>query len=106
MNSKYTPTYIPTQKIRTIGLVEINTEKIPNIGRVQRILKLIPYLNQWRSIAEIAHHIQTSKKTVHRYTQLLARLGFTVERGVKKYIHYRITNTPQFFGITVDKIKD
>ena len=106
MNSKYAPTYIPTQKIRSMGFVEINTSVIPHIGRVERILKLIVYLNQWRTIADIANHIQVSKKSVQRYTQLLARLGFAVERGHKKYIYYRITNTPQFFGLKVDKTKD
>ncbi|HYG17165.1 MAG TPA: HTH domain-containing protein [Bacteroidia bacterium] len=85
--------------IRATGMsVEINSSKIANIGRVERILKLIVYLNQWRSIAEIASHVQVSKKSVHRYTQLLTRLGFEIERGHRKYIYYRITNTKQFFG--------
>ena len=87
-------------KVRTMGNVELNNCLIPNIGRVQRILKLITYLNnQWQSIAQIAHHLQVSKKSVQRYIQLLVRLGFTVERGHRKYIYYRITNSKQFFGL-------
>lgn len=86
--------------VRSAGNVLPNNSKIPNIGRVQRILKLIMYLNnQWQSIAQIAHHLQISKKSVQRYIQLLIHLGFTVERGHKKYIYYRITNTKQFFGL-------
>lgn len=89
----------PKPSIRSVGLVETNKSVIPNIGRVERILKLIVYLNQWHSIAEIAHHIQVSKKSVNRYTQLLTRLGFKVEKGYKKYVYYRITNSKQFFGL-------
>jgi biotin operon repressor len=86
--------------VRTMGNVELNNSLIPHIGRVQRILKLITCLNnQWQSISQIAYYLQVSKKSVQRYIQLLVRLGFTVERGHRKYIYYRITNTQQFFGL-------
>ena len=79
--------------------VQTNKELIPNTGRVERILSLIVFLNDWKSINEISIRLQISRKSVNRYINLLIRLGFEVERGHRKITFYRITNTKAFFNI-------
>jgi len=79
--------------------VEGNKGLIPNTGRVVRVLKLIVFLGEWRNLNEMADHLQVSKKSIHRYIQLLVKLGFELEHLVSRYNLYRITNTKAFFKI-------
>jgi hypothetical protein len=73
--------------------------KIHNTGRVERILKLIIYLRDWHNLGEIAEQLLVSRKSVHRYINLLVHLGFELEHLVCRYNLYRIRNTKEFFKI-------
>lgn len=70
---------------------------IPNTGRVERIIKLITYLNHYRTRKEIANHLGIGYKTVARYIHLLGKLGFEVERRFGKYNSFKILNTREVF---------
>ena len=78
---------------------EFKGKSINNTRRVERVLKLIVFLNEYRSIREIAKILSIHEKSVQRYLNLLIQLGFTVQRGHKKYTYYRITNTKEFFNM-------
>lgn len=82
-----------------IHKLEMRQQNIPNTGRVERIIKLIIYLQEWRSVKDIAGHLEVSKKSVHRYNNLLVKLGFDVEVRMGKYHFYRITNAKEIFKI-------
>lgn len=90
---------------RIVHFTEIKKEikPLPNAGRVKRIIKLIQYLNDWRTGRQIAEHLEVSNKSIYRYIDLLVDLGFKVQRGHKKYIYYRIVEVDKFF---TDKIQD
>ena len=70
---------------------------IKNTRRVERILKLIQYLNTFRTIREIKSHLEIHEKSVQRYLNLLVQLGFDVEVLHSKYHFYRISNIREFF---------
>lgn len=69
---------------------------IKNTRRVERVLKLIPYLQQWRTNADICRLLGIHNKSVHRYLNLLIRLGFTVEFLHQKRFSYRISNAQEW----------
>lgn len=75
---------------------------IPNSDRVRRIIRLVQYLNDWRSAKQIANHLEISTKSVYRYIDLLVDLGFKVQRGHKKYIYYRVVEVDEFFTDKID----
>ncbi len=77
-----------------------NGKPISNTRRVERCLKLIIWLQDFRTIREIAKHLNIHEKSVNRYLNLLVQLGFEVEVGHKRaYNYYRITNTKEYFKI-------
>lgn len=90
---------LPQNKIIQPRPVQKAEGKIHNTGRVERILKLIVFLQDWHNLREIAEQLQVSKKSVHRYINLLVHLGFDLEHLVCRYNLYRIKNTKQFFRI-------
>ena len=65
--------------------------------QVERTLKLITYLQEYRSRTEIAEHFEISIRSVGRYINLLVQLGFKVNRLMRKYHYFKITNTKDFF---------
>lgn len=81
------------------GNREFRGKPIQNTKRVERVLKIILFLKEFRSIREIAKHLDIHEKSVQRYLNLLIQLGFKVQRGHKKYAYYKITNTKEFFNI-------
>lgn len=72
---------------------------IPNTGRVERIIKLIAYLNDYRTLREIANYLGISYKSVGRYINLLTKLGFIVDRKFGKYNSFKILNAKEFFKL-------
>ncbi|PKD21802.1 hypothetical protein APR41_02145 [Salegentibacter salinarum] len=77
--------------------MEKSKEKIRNKGRVEGTLKLIKFLNDYRTIAECANHVDIHRKSVHRYFNLLTQLGFEIEILVKYRHKYRIINLKEYF---------
>lgn len=73
--------------------------EIQNSGRVERLIKLIVYLQEFRTKKQIANHLDLSIKSVNRYIHLLLKLGFTVDRRMQKYYSFKITNAKEFFKI-------
>lgn len=86
-----------------IGLVthvlKGTNKEIENTTRVERLLRLLVYLQEFRTKKQIAAHLGLSIKSVNRYIHLVLKLGFTVERRMQKYYSFKITNTKQFFKI-------
>ncbi len=78
---------------------EFNGKPINNTRRVQRVLKLIKFLNDFKTIREIKDCLGIHEKSVQRYLNLLVQLGFDVEVKFGKYYSYRITNTKSFFKV-------
>ena len=66
--------------------------------RVERVLKLITYA-KYRSRKEIAKHLEISIRSVGHYINLLVQLGFKVNRLMRKYHFFKITNTKEFFQL-------
>lgn len=84
-------------KHRNIRTREFNGKTIENTKRVERVLKLIKYLRSFRTIREIASHLELHEKSVNRYLNLMVQLGFRVEVSHSKYHHYRIRNGWEYF---------
>lgn len=78
---------------------ELRTNPINNTRRVERVLNLIVYLNDFKTIREIQNHLGIHEKSVQRYLNLLVQLGFIVEVKMEKYHSYRITNVKDFFKV-------
>ena len=79
---------------------EFTGKPINNTRRVERVLKLIIWLSEFRTIKEIAKHLNIHNKSVFRYLNLLIQLGFDIEVShKKKYNYYRIVNTKAYFQI-------
>ncbi len=97
MRSTYGMDRLP--KHRNIRTREFNGKTIGNTRRVERVLKLIKYLYTFRTIREIASHLEIHEKSVNRYLNLMVQLGFRVEVSNSKYHHYRITNTKENFEL-------
>lgn len=90
---------MPDNPIRVARLRHGGAKPIGNTRRVKRVLRLIKYLNEFRSIRQIASHLELHEKSVNRYLILLVQLGFKVEVGYKKYTYFRIVNTKEFFNL-------
>ncbi|USD26860.1 hypothetical protein [Flagellimonas marinaquae] len=78
---------------------KFNGNPINNTRRVQRVLDLITFLNEFKTIKEIKDCLEIHEKSVQRYLNLLVQLGFNVEVKFGKYYSYRITNTKSFFKV-------
>jgi hypothetical protein len=78
---------------------ELRTNPINNTRRVERVLNLIVFLNDFKTIWEIKTHLAIHEKSVQRYLNLLVQLGFNVEVKFGKYHSYRITNIKDFFKV-------
>lgn len=79
---------------------EFTGKPINNTRRVQRVLNLIKFLNDFKTIREIKNHLGIHEKSVQRYLNLLVQLGFDVEVKFGKHHSYRIINTKDFFKVT------
>lgn len=93
---KSTDGIIPRPNIRKR---EFYGKPIGNTRRVERVLKLIVFLNDFKTIREIKNHLGIHEKSVQRYFNLLIQLGFDVEVRMGKYHSYRITNVRDFFKV-------
>lgn len=82
---------------RIIRLRELRGNLISNTRRVGRVLSLIKFLSDFRSIKDIAKHLDIHHKSVNRYLNLLVQLGFKIEVGFGKYHLYRIINVQDVF---------
>jgi predicted DNA-binding transcriptional regulator YafY len=88
---------IPSRPI--IRKREFRGKPINNTRRVERVLKLIKFLSEFRTIREINKHLEIHEKSVQRYLNLMVQLGFDVEVRMGKYHSYRITNTQEYFEV-------
>ena len=77
-------------KHRNVRVRNFTGKRIKNTRRVERVLNLIKYLNNFRTIKEIAAYLEVHNKSVNRYLNLLVQLGFTVEVSHGKRHSYRI----------------
>jgi len=82
-----------------IHVMEGTNEDLKNIGRAQRLIKLIQFLQSFKTYKEICTHLNISYKTSQRYIHLLLSLGFIVERKHTIEHRFRIQNTKELFGI-------
>ena len=87
------PTLVNVRERKPIG------KKVKNINRVERTLKLLVYLSNWRTIKEVANHLQISDRTVQRYFKMLLNLGFIVETNSGVHYVHKIKNVKEFFDI-------
>lgn len=74
-------------------------KEVSNITRVKRCLMLIIFLSEWRTIKQIANHLDITERTVQRYFNLLVNLGFEIDVRHKIINSYRLRNLKGFFGI-------
>ena len=84
-------------KYRNVRLREFRGKRVNNTKRVERVLKLIKYLNSFKSIRQITRHLEIHEKSVNRYLNLMVQLGFKVEFSHSKYNVYRIKNGWEHF---------
>ena len=84
-------------KHRNVRLREFRGKPISNTKRVKRVLNFIKYLNDFRTIRQIAAFLEIHEKSVNRYLNLMVQLGFKVEVSRSKYNHYRIKNGWEYF---------
>ena len=78
-------------------LLPKSKERIRNKGRIEKLLRLIRFLREYRTIRECASHIGVHRKSIHRYLNLLTQLNFKVE-VIPHYRHqYRIVNLDTYF---------
>ncbi|WP_461303818.1 hypothetical protein [Aureisphaera sp.] len=68
-------------------------------GRVHRIIKLIGFLNEFRSYPELAKELGITTRSVGNYLNLLCQLGFSIDVAHNKRNYYRLTNTKEVFGL-------
>ena len=73
-------------------------DNIRNTGRVERVLKLIIFMSRFRTIKEIANHLEIHRKSVHRYINMLTQLGFEIQYIESKRFQYRIGNVKSYFN--------
>jgi predicted DNA-binding transcriptional regulator YafY len=78
---------------------EFEYSKVLNNGRVDRVLKLIVFLSEFRTISQCSEHLNVSKKTISRMFNLLHSVGFEFETNFGRCYATRITNTKSFFDI-------
>ncbi len=74
------------------------SKDVKNTRRVERVLLLIKFLKEFRNRKEIATHLDIHIKSVSRYINLLSQLGFKVETGHSKLLHYRLVNVEDYFN--------
>ncbi|MCM4170066.1 hypothetical protein DHD32_01130 [Arenibacter sp. TNZ] len=77
-----------------------NGKPINNTRRVERILLLIKYLSEFRTINQIKNYLDIHEKSVQRYLNLLVQLGFDVDVMHSKLYKYRIGNVKEYFQVT------
>jgi hypothetical protein len=68
-----------------------------NGKRVKRVVKLIKFMREWRSISECAEHIEVKNRTVNRYIHLIIELGLEIRIAYRKPLKYKICNYNEFF---------
>lgn len=90
---------IPTRRHMNVRKRVFNGKRINNTRRVERVLNLIKYLSEFKTIREISSHLIIHEKSVQRYLNLLVQLGFDVEVSMGKYHSYRITNIKEYFNL-------
>lgn len=96
--NKMKSTDMPYTKFgRHVRIREFTGNRINNTRRVERVLRLIKFLSNNRSIKEISKHLDIHPKSVNRYLNLMVQLGFEVEVRHKKYSYYRINNIKEYF---------
>ncbi|NAS32438.1 HTH domain-containing protein [Flavobacteriaceae bacterium R38] len=90
---------MPRNRIKITRKRVFNGKPIRSTRRVERVLKLIIWLKEYRTIKGIAKHLNIHEKSVNRYLNLMVQLGFDVEVKTSKYHEYRITNIQEYFKL-------
>jgi len=80
-----------------IYIRKTSIKEVANISRVRRVVWLIQYLKEWRTIKQCSFEIGIADRSVHRYLNLLINLGFIIETKHGKRNGYRISNLLTYF---------
>ena len=91
-----------------------STDGIPSIRRIRRkdysytldlsgnkttrIIELIHYLHEWRTMKEIQNHFNVNNRSIARYIQEVISLGYYVEEVARYRIEIRINFNEGFHG--------
>jgi len=82
-------------------LRQFNGNPIRNTRRVERVISIITYLSEYRTIKEMASLLKIHQKSVHRYLNLLVQLGFDVEVAYSgRYNLYKVSNVKEYFNVS------
>ena len=84
---------IPMRRIRDYSyLVDVSNIK------TTRIIELVHYLSEWRTLKEIQNHFNVNQRSIARYIQEIISLGYYVEEVRKYRIEIRINFNQGFHG--------
>lgn len=68
-----------------------------SLKQAARMIKLVKFLTEFRTIKECAHHLERNPQSVRRYLDALAQFGFKI-KVLKRYRYqYKINNHQTFF---------
>jgi predicted DNA-binding transcriptional regulator YafY len=76
-----------------------SNKEVANLSRVKRVIRLIQYLRDWKTINQCSNEIGIAERSVHRYLNLLVNLGFVIETKHGKRNNYRLSNLNAYFNL-------
>lgn len=77
-----------------------SANKVRHTKRIERVLALIVFMNDSKTVIQCAEKIGVHYKTVFNYFNLLIELGFEIEVSHKgKFNNYRVSNLRKYFKL-------
>jgi hypothetical protein len=74
--------------------------KVRHTKRIERVLALIVFMNESKTVLQCSNEIGVHYMTVFNYFNLLIELGLDIELSHKgKFNKYRISNLNEFFRL-------
>lgn len=74
--------------------------KVRHTKRIERVLELIVFMTERKTVIQCAEKIGVHYKTVFNYFNLLIEVGFEIEVSHKgKFNNYRVSNLKKYFKL-------